>query len=108
MAVVGGKLGFNTFMFSILCIVAFSIIAFNKCAIGPSAAVGLPRACTSARVRVRSLCARFVSCDSKARIPLDVGPGSSCEQPSDQRDLCCVHQGPVGNKIQAGIYFSLW
>ena len=61
MAVVGGKLGFNTFMFSILCIVAFAIIAFNKCAIGPEAAVGLPRAGSSARLCVRSRCARFVS-----------------------------------------------
>jgi Ca2+/Na+ antiporter len=53
--VIGGKLGFNTFLFSVLCIVAFACLTISKCRIGHEAA-----------------------------------------------------GGPMGNKIIAGIYFTLW
>jgi len=53
--VIGGKLGFNTFLFSVLCIVAFGCLIINNCRIGHEAA-----------------------------------------------------GGPMGNKIIAGIYFTLW
>jgi len=38
--VIGGKLGFNTFLFSVLCIVAFGCLIINNCRIGHEAAGG--------------------------------------------------------------------
>ena len=38
--VIGGKLGFNTFLFTILCVVAFGILTINKCRIGHTAMGG--------------------------------------------------------------------